>query len=312
MGARNTGNMMPDDSSEQQDAHGAEEDTRAFLTQPFPSLGERLAREAHRIVSHRIPVFPWLRPLETTIEHLTSLPLPAQERFQRTETPPASVAFLHTGSDVEGNALGTLKMPGRKAEATREGQPLSPQLQQRLQTFVGHGTEMIRVHDDESSHAIAQTQRADAVTMGTHIFFGQGHFRPQEDTGFALLAHEALHVTRAMQPGRAWRRATQMGIQEEEQEAEALENRVLHARRNASWGNQSAPAPQRPAYSPLPVGDVAPTIPSTPAQHPMRAATGRSLEDSTGSPAMPDLDAWKRTLYRDLMRQIKADLERGG
>jgi hypothetical protein len=44
----------------------------------------------------------------------------------------------------------------------------------------------------------------------------------------------------------------------------------------------------------------------------MKASADRSLDNGAAAPAMPDMDALKRSLYRDLMRQIKADLERGG
>ncbi len=347
--------MMPDESAlfdEQKDAIVTTGATRAFLRQRFPTLGERLAREARRFVSRRIPVLPWLRPLETAMENLAALPVPAQDRFQRIEAlPPGypigaqkvsqSTRFIFSQPDA-GSAprahdtsapMGeSIPMNFSKGITTSDpaGQPLPPHLQQRLQGFVGHGTEPIRVHDDEESHALARARRADAVTIGQHIFFGKDRFRPQEDEGFALLTHEALHVVRAMQPGSAWRRATQAGIQEEEQEAAAVESRALTARRNASWVGQPTFAPPRsifPAQAPALQGRSAlqqrragsdtarvsaESTGSTPAQRPMRAASDRSIENGATPPTMPDMDELKRALYRDLMRQIKADLERGG
>jgi hypothetical protein len=190
-----------------------------------------------------------------------------------------------------------------------------------LQSFVGPGTEAIRIHDDIESDALAQASQADAVTQGSHIFFRRGRFRPQEDEGFALLTHEALHVVRAMQPGIAWRRATQAGIQEEEREASAIESRALHARRDVT-GRDHAPsaslqaqsAPVKP-FTPLHMANQTINA-STPAQQPMRASTDRALENGertqSMSNVMPNMDELKRTLYRDLIRQIKADLERGG
>ncbi|GHO90344.1 hypothetical protein KSF_003920 [Reticulibacter mediterranei] len=194
-------------------------------------------------------------------------------------------------------------------------------LTQQLQSFVGPGTEAIRIHDNIESDALAQASQADAVTLGSHIFFRQGRFRPQEDEGFALLTHEALHVVRAMQPGIAWRRATQAGIQEEEQAASTIESRALHARRDVT-GRARAPSTSLQVKS----APVKPFIPqhmahqavnaSTPAQQPMRASIDRALENGeraqSMSSVMPNMDELKRTLYRDLIRQIKADLERGG
>lgn len=337
--------------------NGSEEVSKAFLLPRFPTLGERLASEARRIASCRIPVFPWLQPLETTIEHLASLPVPAHERFQRIEALPRHASLPGTGV---AHGIGVASSPGvvstfrpsashadvpSRPGATsvprsfgREEQPFLPRgqqiplhLQQRLQNFVGQSTESIRIHNDAESHALAEAQRADAVTIGQHIFFREGQYRPQEARGFALLTHEALHVVRAMQPGGAWYRATQAGVQEEEQEAASVESRALEARCNASW--EPAPLPPRPRFpaqaslpsrrpsSPsrttghasLAAESAAPTsisvLASTPAQRPMKASKDRSLDNV---PALPDMEALKRSLYRDLMRQIKADTERGG
>lgn len=313
----------PTPANKPEEANGKAADTRAFLMQSFPTLGGRLAVAARQIASRRMPTFLWLQPLETVMEHLASLPVPAQERFQRTE------ALSHPAS---------FPQQTHTEEASREGQRLPASLQHQLQGFIGRGTEAIRIHDDAKSDAFAQTQRADAVTVGSHIFFRQGRFRPQEDKGFALLTHEALHVVKAMQPGTAWRRATQAGVQEEEQEAATVERRALDVRRNAAWGDRAAPAPSRPlvtaqpgwpssrplvtaqsgwpALPPLQVEQTTATVAATaPVQQPMRASTDRTLESSQSmqmTPTMPDMDELKRTIYRDLMRQIKAEMERGG
>lgn len=415
----------PTPQTEEETSRGAA-DTRAFLTQAFPTLGGRLLQEAHALMSRRLPVFSWLQPLETVIEHLTSLPVPSQERFQRTEalSYPASFptqansdlrdasrtlqpgrsnwtdsslfsSFLaQTSADTTGRPLrgstqtpqpgrptiqaepspfsdlpapaspdlqGFIQtpQPGRptiqaepspfpgppaptspdwpqrdaslfsEAEMSARwqdqtlsaGQPLSPSLQQQVQRFVGAGTETMRIHDDAASDTLAQAWQADAVTSGSHVFFRQGRFRPQEDEGFALLTHEALHVTRAMQPGAAWRRATQAGIQEEEQEAMALESQVLAARQKIIRGDQAAPS-GRPdsaqfGWPALPSRQA--TLPAAPglaaAQQPMRASSDRTLANGDRAqltPTTSDIEELRRTLYRDLMRQIKAERERGG
>jgi Domain of unknown function (DUF4157) len=335
--------------------------------QPQEERGFALLAEARRLVSRKIPVFLWLRPLETMMEHLASLPVPEQERFQRIEALPpggiigasvkslgdAGIPYAPEARFLAASWRSPAVWPRSRSDAVRNqasedrnqsvdapllafapaGQPLPPHLQQRLQSFVGRGAESVRIHTDATSHALVRAQRADAVTIGQHIFFREGRFRPQEERGFALLTHEALHVVRAMQPGSAWRRATQAGIEEEEQEAASIESRALEARRNASWERALPPSqsllpaqasrlprrlpslpPSRMA-GPLAAESVAlapASIPTrAPTQRPMKAATDRSL-DNGAPPAPPDMDALKRSLYRDLMRQIKADLERGG
>jgi Domain of unknown function (DUF4157) len=350
--------MSPDDTypemaGEQGDING-EAGTRAFLALSFPTLGKRLTREARRIVSRRIPTFPWLRPLATAMERVASLPVPARERFRRIEVLPSrsdnpswlspDLVWVRQQPQVllprrlmEGQPLPPASQPPLSDNpwqlSPMEGQPLSPHLRQQLQNFVGHGTESLRIHNDEAAHDFAQAQRADAVTVGRHIFFRQDRFRPQEDEGFALLTHEALHVVRAMRPDSAWRRATLFGIQEEEQEAANIESRALAARRNASLvaaPSLLSPRPLLQAQTPVAPGRPeglpsqrmagpaaamvsAESTASALAQRPMRAPTDRTLENGPMSaPTTPDMDELKRALYRDLMKQIKADLERGG
>src|SRR5207244_5047793 len=138
--------------------------------------------------------------------------------------------------------------------------------------------------------------------------------------GFALLAHEATHVLQAMRPSTAWRRTTAVGIQEEEQEASAQERTVLGARRTAdpSIIRQLAPPERRIAapsrYPVVPERQTAgPVGTPSPALRPMAAPTDRNLESgSTSAPSMPNFEDMRRALYRDLMSQIRADLQRGG
>lgn len=192
------------------------------------------------------------------------------------------------------------------------------------------GTEQMRIHDDAESHALAQAHNADAVTIGQEVFFAQHRFRPQDEDGFALLTHEALHVVQALHPHSTWRRSTQAGMQEEEQQALSVESRALAARRNVSWASSSPVG-----SSGLPLFTQASALPgsskrvvsqretnsaesaaaftgSTPLERPMRAASDRTLENDTPALALPDMHTLKRAVYRDLMRQIKMDQERGG
>ncbi|MET8336011.1 eCIS core domain-containing protein [Streptosporangium canum] len=52
----------------------------------------------------------------------------------------------------------------------------------------------VRVHNDASAHAAAEQLSAQAFSVGSHIFFGQGAYRPTEQSGQELLRHEITHV----------------------------------------------------------------------------------------------------------------------
>ncbi|MEZ4399282.1 MAG: DUF4157 domain-containing protein [Kofleriaceae bacterium] len=51
-----------------------------------------------------------------------------------------------------------------------------------------------QVHDDALAARIAAAHGAAAVTLGTHVAFAAGAYRPHEPVGAALLAHELAHV----------------------------------------------------------------------------------------------------------------------
>jgi len=77
---------------------------------------------------------------------------------------------------------------------TSGGQPLPAPLRARLQPLYGHDFSRVRIHDDAGSHARARTLRAEAYTLGSHVHFAAGRFRPGSREGLRLLAHELTHT----------------------------------------------------------------------------------------------------------------------
>src|SRR6185503_11017421 len=51
-----------------------------------------------------------------------------------------------------------------------------------------------RVHSDSAAANSANAVSASAYTVGHHVVFGQGHYRPNTSSGRELLAHELAHV----------------------------------------------------------------------------------------------------------------------
>ena len=218
------------------------------------------------------------------------------------------------------------------------GTPLPEALRGRVREAVGPGGDAMRVHVDERADQLARGHNADAVTIGADVFFRRGHYVPQEPRGFALLVHEAIHVREAGQPSNAQNRRG-VGVLEEERVAGDHERAALMS----ASGFAPAPADGRtglavpPASSvraPFPalgsragragragmaaaatpagnLGDKAarsPTLPGAAAVRPMTASTDRAVE--TAAPF--DASTLKRDLYRDLLRQIRTEMERGG
>jgi hypothetical protein len=296
----------------------------AIVVPLIDTLGQQLDDQARRIAAHRLPQFPWARPLAALLDHLTSFPAPLEDRFRRTEAPlyGEDLAARRPGGEVE---------PGIPAiYRAADGRPLPFDVQARLREVTGPGVEAVRVHDDAAAGETARAHRADAVAVGSDVFFGEGQFRPREPRGFALLAHETTHVLELLRPGVSWRRATQGGVQEEEKRALGRERALVSPPlAGARWDHapasggllpmrgQPASSPERPpGVSPagVPHGLAAAITPASPALHPMAAANERDLSPGGQAAAPPsvDLDVLRRSLVQDLMRQLRAEFERGG
>lgn len=74
------------------------------------------------------------------------------------------------------------------------GEPLSSGLRSRAERAFGVDFSHVRIHLDEAAQRIAQDVRARAFTVGEHVGFADGHFRPGTQVGDAVLAHELAHT----------------------------------------------------------------------------------------------------------------------
>ena len=52
----------------------------------------------------------------------------------------------------------------------------------------------VRIHDDRDAAELAEGTDARAFTIGSHVFFNRGEYRPRSPAGDALLTHELAHI----------------------------------------------------------------------------------------------------------------------
>lgn len=111
---------------------------------------------------------------------------------------------------VRGDLATSVGAPGHRRTGqiaagveTGIGQPLDPTTRTRLETGFGADFSTVRIHADDRAAEAAKRLDAQAYTDGEAIVFGAGRYRPREDDGMQLLAHEAAHVLqqRAGVPG---------------------------------------------------------------------------------------------------------------
>ena len=83
----------------------------------------------------------------------------------------------------------------RSAETLRSrGRPLDADTRAYFEPRYGHNFSRVRVHADQQASSSARAVDAAAYTVGSHIVFADGRYRPGTAAGRRLLAHELAHV----------------------------------------------------------------------------------------------------------------------
>ena len=85
-------------------------------------------------------------------------------------------------------------VPGAARLVDEPGQPLDDQVGSRIGAAYGRDFSHVRVHSETPGAAIASQRSAVAVTVGRHVAFAPGEYRPGTAVGDTLIAHELGHV----------------------------------------------------------------------------------------------------------------------
>ncbi|MGH9372530.1 MAG: DUF4157 domain-containing protein, partial [Vicinamibacterales bacterium] len=74
------------------------------------------------------------------------------------------------------------------------GRPLPGGVRSRMESAFGSGFSNVRIHTDGNAANLSDSLNARAFTVGPHVAFGSGEYRPGSLMGDALIAHELAHV----------------------------------------------------------------------------------------------------------------------
>ena len=74
------------------------------------------------------------------------------------------------------------------------GQPLSESARVSLEPRLGHDFSGVSVHTDADADRLSRKLGAEAFTTGKDIFFREGTYKPDTESGKGLIAHELTHV----------------------------------------------------------------------------------------------------------------------
>lgn len=102
---------------------------------------------------------------------------------------------LSRASEGNGDAIGGNALPGIVHDVLHSpGQSLGRDAVAFMAPRFGRDFSHVRVHVDARANASARAVDAAAYTVGSHVVFGAGRYRPDTREGQLLLAHELAHV----------------------------------------------------------------------------------------------------------------------
>jgi len=84
--------------------------------------------------------------------------------------------------------------PAAVREELGIGRSLDGHVRRRMESVFGVSFGKVRVHSDTASAGLAERFNARAFTVGEHVAFAPGEYRPGTIAGDALIAHELAHV----------------------------------------------------------------------------------------------------------------------
>ena len=96
-------------------------------------------------------------------------------------------------TDVQPEAVSE-SIEARINNARGSGHPLSTNVREPMEQAFGTDFSDVRVHNDSEAGKLNQRLSAKAFTTGQDVFFGDGEYSPDSDSGRKLIAHELTHV----------------------------------------------------------------------------------------------------------------------
>src|SRR5579863_6694883 len=116
-------------------------------------------------------------------------------------------------------AAGSLETVGVPAQVESQigrlssgGDTLSGADKTYFQSRFSYNFNDVRIHTGAGAQTAAAALNARAFTVGQHVFFGSGEYRPQTSEGRHLMAHELTHTIQQSAPAARASRKVQRGL----------------------------------------------------------------------------------------------------
>lgn len=118
----------------------------------------------------------------------------AQPNAEEPSTPAPQVQRAASASALGGGAPVDSQIAERIESARGSGNRLDPNLQRTMEQHIGADLGGVRVHTGDEANTLNRSLQSRAFTTGSDLFFRNGEYQPNSESGQRLLAHELTHV----------------------------------------------------------------------------------------------------------------------
>jgi hypothetical protein len=165
------------------------------------------------------------------------------------QSAPQAEAAVSKKSDGSGTVDNTLS--NRITSSMGTGKPMDANTRAFMETRFGTDFADVKIHNNDEAAQMSKALNAKAFTIKNNIYFNDGHYRPETDTGKHLLAHELTHVVQQIGSGQL-KGETDRGVNDKLNETDTT---VIQRDTN---GQAIPAAPQTAANNPAPAPAAAP------------------------------------------------------
>jgi hypothetical protein len=117
-----------------------------------------------------------------------------QQFLPEAASPPARIQRSPAGVDTPSGVPVGASVTRYLRQSAGAGSPLPATARMALESSYAADLGAVRVHADAAASQAADALQAEAVTLGSTIWFGHGRYRPDTPEGRRLLAHEVAHT----------------------------------------------------------------------------------------------------------------------
>ncbi len=118
----------------------------------------------------------------------------ACEEEEKVQRKPLNITPIIQKSGNDGGGVANEAISSQITASKGGGNPMGESTKNFMENRFGNDFSGVRIHTDSNAIQLSQNLDAQAFTVGNDVFFNQGKYSPDSDSGKHLLAHELVHT----------------------------------------------------------------------------------------------------------------------